>query len=124
MRSFREGAPYGPSPPARPELRASLLFTGLFAPRDLGCQRIELAGPDAADGRHDDAVRLHAEFHAAENEIAREETTPLGVRVVVEGIMAMPNGTVAEVRSIRFIERGERMPRFVTAYPLKKKAAV
>ena len=62
--------------------------------------------------------------HAAENEIAREETTPLGVRVVVEGIMAMPNGTVAEVRSIRFIERGERMPRFVTAYPLKKKAAV
>jgi hypothetical protein len=62
--------------------------------------------------------------HAAENEIAREETTPLGVRMAVEGAMAMPNGTVAEIRSIWFIERGERIPRFVTAYPLKKKAAV
>jgi hypothetical protein len=62
--------------------------------------------------------------HAAENEIAKEETTPLGVRTVVEGAMAMPNGTLAEVRSIWFIERGERIPRFVTAYPLKKKAAV
>ncbi len=62
--------------------------------------------------------------HAAENEIAREETTPLGVRMVVEGTMAMPNGTVAEIRTIWFIERGERTPRFVTAYPMKKKEAV
>jgi hypothetical protein len=62
--------------------------------------------------------------HAAENEIAREETTPLGVRMVVEGAMAMPNGTVAKIRSVWFIEPGERTPRFVTAYPLKKKEAV
>ena len=62
--------------------------------------------------------------HAAEHEITKEEATPLGVRMVVEGVMAMPNGTVAEVRSIWFIERGERIPRFVTAYPLKKKEAV
>jgi hypothetical protein len=62
--------------------------------------------------------------HAAKNDIAKEETTPLGVRMVVEGGMAMPNGTVAEVRSIWFIEHGERIPRFVTAYPLKKKEAV
>ncbi len=61
--------------------------------------------------------------HAAENEIAREETTPLGVRMVVEGAMAMPNGTVAKIRSVWFIEPGERTPRFVTAYPLKKKEA-
>jgi len=62
--------------------------------------------------------------HAAGNEITKEETTPLGVRMVVEGVMAMPNGTVAEVRSIWFIEHGERIARFVTAYPLKKKEAV
>ena len=62
--------------------------------------------------------------HAAEHEIAKEEPTPLGVRMVVEGVMTMPNGTVAEVRSIWFIEGGERIPRFVTDYPLKKKAAV
>ena len=60
--------------------------------------------------------------HAAENIITKEETTPLGVRMAVEGGMAMPDGTVAEVRSIWFIERGERIPRLVTAYPLKKKA--
>jgi Domain of unknown function (DUF6883) len=70
------------------------------------------------------AMATALQRHAAENEIAKEETTPLGVRMAVEGVMKMPNGTVAEVRSIWFIERGERMPRFVTAYPLKKKAAV
>ena len=59
--------------------------------------------------------------HAAENEIAREEITQLGVRIVVEGTMAMPNGTVAKIRSVWFIERGERTRRFVTAYPLKGK---
>ena len=67
-----------------------------------------------------DALRRHA----AENEITREEPTPLGVRMIVEGVMSMPHGPVAEVRSIWFIERGERIPRLVTAYPLKKKAAV
>jgi hypothetical protein len=75
-----------------------------------------------ADNWQDVAAALRQ--HAAENEIAKEEITPLGVRMVVEGVMAMPNGTVAEVRSIWFIERGERVPRFVTAYPLKKKTTV
>ncbi len=62
--------------------------------------------------------------HAREHEIAKEETVPLGVRFVVEGDMTMLNGAVAGVRSVWFIERGERRPRFVTAYPLKRKKQV
>jgi hypothetical protein len=59
--------------------------------------------------------------HACANEVAKIETTPLGNRFVVEGGMAMPNGTIAGVRAVWFIETGERVPRFVTAYPLKRK---
>lgn len=62
--------------------------------------------------------------HAREHEITKEETTPLGVRFVVEGDMTMPDGVVAGVRAVWFIERGERAPRLVTAYPLKRKQQV
>lgn len=62
--------------------------------------------------------------HACDHEITKEETTPLGVRFVVEGNMTMPDGAVAGVRAVWFIERGERIPRFVTAYPLKRKNQV
>jgi len=59
--------------------------------------------------------------HARDHDITKEETTPLGVRFVVEGDMTMPDGAVAAIRAVWFIERGERAPRFVTAYPLKRK---
>lgn len=62
--------------------------------------------------------------HACEHDVTKEETTPLGIRMVVEGSMAMPDGTVAGVRSVWFFERGERTPRLVTAYPLKRKQHV
>jgi hypothetical protein len=42
----------------------------------------------------------------------------------VEGDMTMPDGAIAGVRAVWFIERGERIPRFVTAYPLKRKKQV
>jgi hypothetical protein len=59
--------------------------------------------------------------HACDYEITREETTPLGLRFVVEGTMTMPDAAVALVRAVWFIEGGERRARFVTAYPLKRK---
>ncbi len=62
--------------------------------------------------------------HASEHEIMKEETVPLGVRFVVEGEMTMLDGAIARVRAVWFIERGERTPRFVTAYPLKRKKQV
>jgi len=67
-----------------------------------------------------DALRQHA----CDHDITKTESTPLGVRFVVERIMTMPDGTVAAVRAVWFIERGERTARFVTAYPLKRKKQV
>ena len=45
--------------------------------------------------------------HARENEVAKEETTPLGVRLVVEGPLTLRDGAVAEIRSVWFIESGD-----------------
>jgi hypothetical protein len=59
--------------------------------------------------------------HALEHEVSRQIDSPLGVRFVVEGLMSMPDETVAVIRSVWFIESGERTPRFVTAYPLRQK---
>jgi hypothetical protein len=64
-----------------------------------------------------DALRRHAR----EQEITKQESVPLGTRFVVEGGMTMPDGAVATVRTVWFIESGERAPRFVTAYPLRRK---
>ena len=64
-----------------------------------------------------DALRRHA----LENEVSRQINSPLGIRFVIEGSMSMPDETVARIRSIWFIESGERIPRFVTAYPLRRK---
>jgi len=64
-----------------------------------------------------DALRQHA----LEHEVSRQVNSPLGVRFVIEGLMSMPDETVAKIRSVWFIEFGERIPRFVTAYPLRRK---
>jgi Domain of unknown function (DUF6883) len=64
-----------------------------------------------------DALRQHA----VEHNVSRQINSPLGLRYVVEGLMTMPDETVAIIRSVWFIESGERVPRFVTAYPLRRK---
>ncbi len=60
--------------------------------------------------------------HAAEHEVARIETSPFGTRYVIEGIIHSPDGRTPLVRSVWFVESGETIPRFATAYPLKRKA--
>ncbi len=67
-----------------------------------------------------DALRRHA----LEHEVSRQINSPLGVRFVIEGLMSMPDETVAVIRSVWFIECGERIPRFVTAYPLRQKKRI
>ncbi|HEY1663326.1 MAG TPA: hypothetical protein VGI03_12985 [Verrucomicrobiae bacterium] len=62
--------------------------------------------------------------HALEHEVAQQINTVLGIRFVVEGMMTMPDETVALIRSVWFIESGERVPRFVTAYPLRHKKRI
>jgi hypothetical protein len=59
--------------------------------------------------------------HGQENEVARREPTPLGVRLVVEGPLTLRDGAVAQIRSVWFIESGERVARLVTAYPLRQR---
>ena len=65
------------------------------------------------------AARL--KLHALEHDCAREEPSPFGRRFVVEGIMEMPDGRTAMLRTIWFLRTEEAMPRFVTAYPLKQR---
>src|SRR5688500_4433607 len=62
--------------------------------------------------------------HARENEVVKQETTPLGVRFVVEGPLALRDGVVAQIRSVWFIESGERAARLATAYPLRQRKRV
>jgi hypothetical protein len=58
--------------------------------------------------------------HAAVHGVTREESSPFGRRMVVEGIMHCPNGREQLVRSVWFLRSEETVPRFVTAYPLKR----
>jgi len=58
--------------------------------------------------------------HARENEVVKQEPTPLGVRFVVEGPLTLRDGVVARIRSVWFIESGEQVARLATAYPLRQ----
>lgn len=66
--------------------------------------------------------KIGNEPHAAEHDVARAESSPFGTRYVVEGIMNAPDGRAPLIRSIWFIERAETIPRFVSAYPLKRRS--
>ncbi len=62
--------------------------------------------------------------HGRQNEVVKQERTPLGVRLVVEGPLALRDGVVAQIRSVWFIESGERTARLVTAYPLRQRRRI
>jgi hypothetical protein len=53
-----------------------------------------------------------------------KETTPLGVRLVVEGPLTLCDGVVAQIRSVWFIESGERAARLATAYPVRQRKRI
>jgi hypothetical protein len=59
--------------------------------------------------------------HAAENEVLKVEESPFGMRYVVEGSMLTPDGRTPLVRTVWFMDADEVAPRFVSAYPLKRK---
>lgn len=58
--------------------------------------------------------------HAQDNEVTETEGTPYGIRYLVEGPMAAPDGTSLNIRSAWYIDPGSDAPRFVTAHPLPK----
>jgi hypothetical protein len=49
------------------------------------------------------------------------EASPFGTRYVIEGIISTPDGRAPFIRAVWFIETGEQIPRFVTAYPLQRR---
>lgn len=55
--------------------------------------------------------------HAAEYEVAEVDDNDYGTRYTVEGPLDAPDGRRPSVRVVWFVERGERTPRLVTAYP-------
>lgn len=59
--------------------------------------------------------------HARESDIALSEDTQFGTRYVIEGSLVAPNGRQLQVRAVWFIDAGSQAPRFVTAYPLKRR---
>ena len=65
-------------------------------------------------------LRTRLGEHATRHEVAAIEESPFGTRYVVDGIMSTPDGREPRVRSVWFIEAGESVPRFVTAYPLRR----
>lgn len=63
-----------------------------------------------------DALRKHA----LGNEVSRIEDSPFGRRYVIEELLETPSGTRVNVRAVWFVESGEEIPHFVTAFPLQK----
>lgn len=55
--------------------------------------------------------------HAAANEVKKADDTEFGTRYTVDGPMEAPDGRRPFVRVVWFVERGETVPRLVTAYP-------
>jgi len=56
--------------------------------------------------------------HAAVHKLSKIETSPFGMRYVIEGEILTPDNRNPEIRSVWFIRTGSDIPYFVTAYPL------
>lgn len=68
-----------------------------------------------------EALAQALQQHARDNIVTLTEETPFGTRYVIEGPLIAPNGRELQIRTVWFIEEGSRAPRFVTAYPLKRR---
>jgi hypothetical protein len=60
--------------------------------------------------------------HAAVNKVTETEETTFGRQYFIEGTLLAPDGTRLHVRSAWFIDRGKKEPRFISAYPLKRRS--
>lgn len=64
-----------------------------------------------------DALRQQARSNA----VTLSEDTPFGIRYIIEGPLVSPNGRQLQVRTVWFIDKDGPAPRFITAYPLKRR---
>ncbi|GET35750.1 DUF6883 domain-containing protein [Microseira wollei] len=63
------------------------------------------------------ALLRHVAFH----DVTKVEDSPFGTRYVVEGSLLTPDSRNPLIRSVWFVETGEIIPKFATAYPLKRR---
>jgi hypothetical protein len=56
---------------------------------------------------------------AASNEVSSVSQTRFGAKYLIDGRISGSTGTAVLIRSVWFIEDGERSPRFIAAYPLR-----
>jgi len=54
----------------------------------------------------------------ADSDVTTTSVTPYGTKYIVDGKLGAPRNTSAMIRTVWFIESGEDVPQFVTAYPL------
>jgi hypothetical protein len=64
-----------------------------------------------------DALRQQAK----DNAVTLSEENPFGSRYIIEGPLVTPNGRQLQVRTVWFIDKDGQTPRFITAYPLKRR---
>ncbi len=67
-----------------------------------------------------EALAITLKRHAAENEVTKVESSSFGTRYVIDGIIYAPDGRTPLIRSVWFVEAGEEIARFATAYPLSR----
>ena len=63
-----------------------------------------------------DALRKHA----LTNGVTARQDTVFGTRYTLQGPLEAPDGRQPIVRSVWFIDAGGTVPRFVTAYPIRR----
>ena len=61
--------------------------------------------------------------HAGAGTVTAIEKTAYGMRYVVDGLLAAPDGASLNVRSVWFINETTARPQFATAHPLKRKTS-
>ena len=64
-----------------------------------------------------DALRQQA----SAGEVMAKERTLHGIRYVVDGLLVANDGASLNVRSVWFIRKGDSLPSFATAHPLRRK---
>jgi len=58
--------------------------------------------------------------HAVRHDVVRTVESAHGTRYAVDGPLECPDGRHPLVRSVWLIEKGSRVPRLITAYPLEE----
>jgi isocitrate dehydrogenase kinase/phosphatase len=55
---------------------------------------------------------------ARTNQIIKMQTTAYGIKYIIDGVITLPSGEEIFLRTVWIIEKEQKTPRFVTAYPL------